>query len=727
MTMLFLNNCELFHHCEANPNEAPHDGTKRSFTRLFLKLSLFTLFGTAGALYISKEAREYLTANIAGSDKLLKQLEEHVGGFKDWTSFLAEDLPVPPTVKKPKTVISKIELPSVSPPLEIENKESSSTTPFKHFQEKENLPSFRDIEAAIKEKAESVLETETLLSSDLSKLTSLARNYVDNALSEYKELNRSANDYINKINVALSQPKGKNEGAWQEVAKLSMLYELSKGKVAQFAGEAKEQLHTLQRAVDKARQNRELAGSRVLQDALVSYKELQYQIDSAMLEAKKTEAEVNSTMRHRDNQVESWEQIEKEMQRILKDSQNKKSFEGKTGTSKEFQEVNALLIAAYKGIEVLEQHLKNARQKQQERLDCEIRVQKERFQTLLDEAVKVELANQKNQFTIDRLKWDEETNLLVEEELQKALARHADHLAQMLKLKQEEMQHVSQQKLREAIIQERKQFEQSIRGWTRRMDAIDHVVQGRAELDRISKQAQAFWLAIEALTSAIEFPTPDPNWLKKANEDCIVPKTTGPLAGLFSAIEENSPKLPDSPNSKFVQELLSHVPSSVLAEGVWTASALRERFYKVHTACRRVVYMDHLNPSLWQYLTSWLQSALTFDVSRKATFWAKLKNLVSSSDSGSNSYLIERETDLVDMAKLSKEDQFRILDSAKVAVERGDLLFALQLMQSLQGQTRALGHDWCEAVRNYLETWMIGQALLANASATGITAFQERL
>ena len=126
---------------------------------------------------------------------------------------------------------------------------------------------------------------------------------------------------------------------------------------------------------------------------------------------------------------------------------------------------------------------------------------------------------------------------------------------------------------------------------------------------------------------------------------------------------------------------------------MWTEEALKERFKKVHRVSRRVALIDESGGSLVKFLLSSVQSFFVRD-----------------------STVTEVE---VDEEALSA---FAIVDTARFYIEKGNLEFAVRLMNQLKGESRAAAISWIEDARLFLETRQAANVLLAHASSEGLGA-----
>ena len=164
-----------------------------------------------------------------------------------------------------------------------------------------------------------------------------------------------------------------------------------------------------------------------------------------------------------------------------------------------------------------------------------------------------------------------------------------------------------------------------------------------------------------------------------------VPK---PLAGELSAIREAGDDHP------FVNTVIGSIPEEALSEGVSTPDELLKRFNRVRKICRIVAMVDETGGTLFEYLTSFLQSIL---VGRR-----------------NRAFTDEEEIDL------SELNTFIILDNASHAIDRVDLEQAVKFMNQLKGQSRRVAADWIKDARLLLETKQAAEALLSHSAASGL-------
>lgn len=149
----------------------------------------------------------------------------------------------------------------------------------------------------------------------------------------------------------------------------------------------------------------------------------------------------------------------------------------------------------------------------------------------------------------------------------------------MLRLKQEELESQFDLRMREALEEQKVAIEGEIYRWIRRMEAIEHVVDGRADIDRVAKETQALWLAVEALAFALEVPFSKigstVSFARRSDE--FKPfYMSEPLGSYVETVKEIV-----GPNHEFANVVVDSLPGEVLDKGVYTRQGLLQRFNKV--------------------------------------------------------------------------------------------------------------------------------------------------
>ena len=203
-------------------------------------------------------------------------------------------------------------------------------------------------------------------------------------------------------------------------------------------------------------------------------------------------------------------------------------------------------------------------------------------------------------------------------------------------------------------------------------------VAARAEAEKRGRKAQELWLACQSLVSAVLTGN-------VTEEGDTLPK---PLANELTAIREAGD------NHPFVKTVINSIPEEASWGGVSTPDELLNRFHRVRKICRRVAMVDETGATLFQYLLSFIQSALVGNRSK--------------------AFAADEEIDLAQL------NAFAILDNASHAIDRGDLEQAVKYMNQLKGQPRRVACDWIKDARLLLETKQAAEALLSHSAASGL-------
>ncbi|ELT92067.1 hypothetical protein CAPTEDRAFT_228490 [Capitella teleta] len=348
------------------------------------------------------------------------------------------------------------------------------------------------------------------------------------------------------------------------------------------------------------------------------------------------------------------------------------------------EELNSLIAHAHRRIEQLQRQLAAQQSLERKRVDEALTKQQEEDDTLASQRVSQEKQHWQEELRTLKQEWQHEARVEFESDLRHQLKRqaaaHSDHLTEVLRAQQKELEAIHQVVLGESLLQERDTFKMQIAGYVSRLKGIEAAVEARADMEKQMRQAQELWLACQSLYGAIKSGKPGAE---------VGEAQVRPLDMELAAIQEASGLHP------VVSTILDAVPVEAAKRGVWTEEALVNRFENVHTSCRRVALVDEANTTPLRYFLSYLQSFFIF----KGTIV---------------------EDDLVDPSNL---DTFVLVESAARALEGGNLEQAVRFMNQLQGEPRRVAADWLKEAVLALEAQQAANALLAHAAASGLAAF----
>lgn len=197
-------------------------------------------------------------------------------------------------------------------------------------------------------------------------------------------------------------------------------------------------------------------------------------------------------------------------------------------------------------------------------------------------------------------------------------------------------------------------------------------------MEKQGRKAQELWLACQTLQNVVDKGQDGATWEQQLK----------PLNPEISAIREACISNP------MIVTILEAIPDAAICRGVWTETALAERFERVNKICRRVAMIDETGGSLFKFFISYVQSFFVFRSSR-----------------------VFSQSEEINPSDLST---FALLDNARHSLEHNDLEQAVRYVNQLRGEPRRVAADWLLEARLRLETKQASEVLLAYASAVGL-------
>lgn len=714
------------------PSAAMSTGSESQSTQLpprkprrLLRKFLLALVGSSavvvGLLYTSKYFRDLVVSEYPPSKPVLSRIESLIGGWYDEQR----------TKTLPKPITGDSALPFLTekpdePTDDIHDTPIAKAAEESHVEQLKNIPALDDFVQMNHERVHAVPAER--ITTDIAKGISDATSAVQAAIMSLESLSSATRNHIDGLREAMrasDDSSRSKEKKWEHVSRLAALKDKAEARAGEAVQEAKQYLNALKESLHQLEQSESFLDSDLFPQGIKSYGKLRYDLDGSILEVRKLQNELSMLMRYRDLASKTHETLLKDLTSIHDNTDLDKA--SKDGSSLSIGELNSLIVVAHNQIGKLKAILAEVEEKEKARLVSALESQRRVDEQLIADYLKRELEQERNEFKLQRFNWELELREAIEQELRKARVQYSDHLSQMLRLKQDEMEHQFTFRLREALTQEKVAFTAALSGWTKRMEAIEDVVDGRAELDRIAKETQALWIACEALASNLSSSVPT------VGTGLSGSTTTGPLSDYVEAIKEAA----STGSHPFALAILEQIPQEVSKQGVWIERGLKERFEKVYRVCRRVALVDETSGSLYTYMLSWLQSALTLDIftNKYLRTWFKSPSIPQ----------LTGESELADDLNPPELDTFSLLRSAKAALTTakeqnigddeqigGDdsddgIELAVRLLGQLRGQARVVASDWLEDARRYLETKQAVHALLAYAAARGMSTYEKRL
>lgn len=288
--------------------------------------------------------------------------------------------------------------------------------------------------------------------------------------------------------------------------------------------------------------------------------------------------------------------------------------------------------------------------------------------------------NIENQKKILRVQAESEAKLRKQLKIQSEA--HTDHLQDALLEKEKELRRVFNNELNEKLSVEQSAYKLQLATMLGKLKGMDAALKARADADRQVHQAQALWSACSALWSSMRTVDTSQSWQHQLR----------PLKAEVEAVRKASEK------DELVNVILDALPETAKSRGVYTESAIRERFFKVERLARQLALVPDKDAKLLHYVLSYIQSV----------FIIQPNELISQA---------ELNNEPTDYSKLST---FEILDRTRYCVDRGNFTQALRYANLLRGASRNIASDWINETRLLLETQQAINVLLAHAATSGL-------
>ncbi|KAK4470673.1 hypothetical protein MN116_006205 [Schistosoma mekongi] len=695
----------------------------RRFFRKFLFLSLVSVSSFVASVYVSETIRNELISYYPPSQDILSWVENSIGGWYSPNSKVQQ--PVAPVSDFPLPLKQKSESTSQVEPV-------PNPQPVVVVKESHRLPTVEEVRDMTRQRHDQPV-LQNIDFHELPNLVSDVESKVEYAKTKLKEFEETIVKYYDALRTAVQENNLiSREKNWDLVGKLEIKKDRIEEQVEQIVQQALQQLDELHQVIEQHKSSEQAIDSDIIPESIESYGRLQYELTGSINEVLKLQNDVNLLKRYRDLVASSHAKLQDDLDALSKHIEQKKQKKGTTSTSMSVDELNDLISVAHARIASLQDKLDHLEHSERDRMRSALETQRLADDSLRKEYIRQEVDRERARHEIERHKWLREARDAKERELKLALARHSEHLSHMLQIERDKMEHQFKFRLREELAKERVAFEAALIGWTKRMEAIEDVIDGRADLDRLAKEAQSLWLSCEALACRLHSVSPTMKSYQDAKSDTILVNHTGSLKDFVNSIRECA-----SGNYPFASIILESLSNDIVENGVWTENGLKKRFEKVYNVCRNVALIDETSGSLWEYLLSWFQSVLVVDVKYKCLqAISRIKpNIIS------NSYF-QYLGDYNSIKQMdSKPDSFQLLSSAKFAMTNDHNILstdenassdealetAIRLLGQLRGQPRVVANDWLVDARKYLEAKQTARVLLAFAAARDISTLQKRL
>jgi len=515
--------------------------------------------------------------------------------------------------------------------------------------------------------------------------------YLENILESSKRSSESAMDLQQKVISATKKHTEllkkamddtteilNKDSQWQAVSDAFQERQTAATEAEKMLNATKSDLEKLKEAISDGKKNKVTKGNKALIPAQETHNKLMSEMQTTANKVSKCEAESKGMLKYKDLVEQGRKQFKKELESVMPDVKIGQS-RGKLTE----EELNSLIAHAHRRIDQLQKQLAEQMALEQQRLQKTLDQQRDVDEKVGDQRVDAERNRLKNIFDVDKQKWDIDAKVQFENDLRHQLSRqaaaHSDHIKEVLKVQEKELNYDYEKKLNLKMLEERQAFQTEIAGWVARLRGIEAGIESRAAAEKVARQAQDLWLASLALNGVIK---------RGREEKTVWEEKLKPLGKEIIAIGDAAN------NHPFVNIVLSTIPEHAVERGVWTEDDLKERFWNVRRVCKRVAMIDETGGSLFKYFVSYLQSFFMFP-----SVQAKSLN------------------DEVDIGSM---DNFNILANASYWLEKGEFETAVRYMNQLQGESRRVASDWLKEAKLLLETRQAAFALTAFASASGL-------
>ncbi|VDD87108.1 unnamed protein product [Enterobius vermicularis] len=449
--------------------------------------------------------------------------------------------------------------------------------------------------------------------------------------------------------------------------------------------EARNYLDSVRKIINEGKRSNVTRYNPLLINAVETVNKLDEQLDELKLAVRKT--------RDESRRINHFQDLIKRSRRVYAD-ELKDLLPGLDGKVKDASltedDLNMLVAHAHLKVTQLRQQLADQQVVEEENIAKAVEEQRLLDNSHAKEELDLELKRLKDQLDVDyerrlvakRREWEEEA----EEHLRNVASAHSEHLEQVVRTQKQLCDIEQKQKvIEEAVGAERKWNSEQILNAQQKLEGIEVALNSRLAADIEHRRSKQFWIACQNLVASVVYG-------KKAG---LTPEERrNPLLNELNVIKDSSV------GDEYVQNVIRAFSEEIIHDGVYPEQDLRTRFSHVYKMARRVAKIDENGGGLMQYLTSYLQSAITFDVPRNYSF-SFFESL-----------------DKIDPDVL---DNYEILSRTKYFVDKGDLTSAVRVAQLLKGEPGRLARDWIRDTRVHLEARFLVDLLLAHAAVLNIT------
>jgi len=647
--------------------------------KTFLKVFAFALTGFGvgfGYALINPEFRDQIETTVPYSSSIFSTLDIMLGRAPEQKSNITNSKIIPrdpvltPSQKKEKPIEVKVAekepvvVKSSAPSAPVATQtELATEAAVKNDLKLQSVDTEVDWKHTLKEHE---LQEEAVIKATEQRLDAGIRevvNKVGECISSCAKSIESLNRYSESLKLALDDSKEElKDEQWKNVTDL---FERQAGEVketTQKIDASKKAIVDLDRLIVDIKSNNL---SHFLTNLRDTQKELIKQFNQLQSEKSKiSEAVIHANVlrTYTTEQKSARDQFLKEMQSLLPEGIKTKT----TDENLTYEELNSLLIHAHKRVLQLQKQIGKMQNLENQHIQSALEEQRRQFDEMEKENIAATIEVAKREGEIEKEKLAEDVKEKLNEDLKKELSRqanaHNNHLAQMLKMQQEELESLYKKKLLIKSDEIRKNYYENVAESYGRLKGIEKALLARADLEAQAQNGKKVWLAVQNLNNLIT---------SKAAQ-----VSQSELVEILSNIEAIRSS---APNNEFVKTVLAAVNPLALQRGIWTEPDLKERYTVLKNVCRKVALIDDRGGSLLKYFVSYLQSFFIFNTTT---------NNEINKDLALNP---------------SQMNAFSLLDYAERYIEQGDFEMAIKLLQQLKGEPKRLAKDWINEALLLLE------------------------
>jgi mitofilin len=502
--------------------------------------------------------------------------------------------------------------------------------------------------------------------------------------SAVKSMDKSAEAVVSHISIMTSVLESnlaaRDDNSWNQVFEAATAKSDALKLADKKEKEALAAIRNVADSVEAGRRNKTTATNPELLVAEEAVNAAIYKLEQGRARIGAVEGEARVVEQYRDIVEEGRQQFNKEMAAIMPDvklgENNKRLTE---------DELNMFITHAYRKVLYLQQELAKQQTLEQQRFKQALEKLKIEAQMTASEKMDNEMERQKREMEVEHqkrlvaMREDAEAELRIQ--LRRQAAAHSDHITDVLTIQEVELTRKHEHNMDEKLSNAETSYLTNLAKLNGSVEGLVSALESRSDADKASVSAQKLWMACLSLRNSIELGN-----LSAENLET----TMKPLSCEIKAIKDIAGEC------EVVNAIVTGIPAEAVERGVYTETALRDRFNRVESVARRVARIGDEGGSLFMYGLSYLESMLLIDTATR-------------SPTGSNEPL--------DLQNLNCH---AILSEARHSLERGDVVRAVQFMRLLEGEPRRVASDWISEARLHLEARQASQALIAHAAAVSL-------